>query len=1450
MAHEIHLKNNKYRQWVKAGLGLGYLKEGLAPFCDDIGKQQHNDIINQIQQTKTPQPNVPCGTCQITTLQPDHVRVSKGICPLKQDKCNCCFPNNKRPCPNNVCGAIYDSIIQYHASIPPAPFWKNSDVQQWSTEPWEVCKCFINAPGYKDKTSAVDTDCTGLLHVIINNKYFHSHIGCNVTGPNNLFSKVRQYRNEIFHSSNMELEESKANCYIDDMIAVLQDGKELLYRQDAQQAVGKLQDLKQKDFYVTTECSEEILKQIKDEMTKMREFTENAATKEDYEELKNKFIELERQLSQEREGQLEAGKEQKRKFTEFEAVITEQKQEIKRRKVEDSPQQKKFQYEKAKSERRKKLIEHYHKTLLQVPTSPLQPKSEKCSFNEIYIRPKITREIKGEKGETNEVRVKTMSEIFTKEGVPQKSVYVLGDAGSGKTSFCKYLVNCWCLAHSEEHEADNEDGNENEEGNGKPEGDSETHGGDGEKHGAGNENEGGSSKPEGDSEKHGGDDEKYGGVNENEDGNSKPEGDSERHEGDGEKREAGVVNDNEGGTEKQGGDLEEHEKKGSDIVNEEVKGTHSGDIGNEEGSKTHGGVNEKGGEKHVGGIKKNESDSDDSDGDLIHSESDSDDSDTDLTDSEFDSDDSEYDSKNYELKFNGVKEMKKFDFVFYIPLRQYQNIDTIDEMLQKRYQMKMLNTLLEEESSRVMILLDGLDEWSSENVPEHSIFKEYTILTTSRPWKFHTLRSNDVEIDQSLKLKGFDFRCEWEMVNRTVSQLNVNRHANKEARDCRKKLKEKSLKSLKQVPIMLQQLICLWFDGKLDKTSRCAIYTGMLELFFTWNDMKTTGTSTRLMKGTQKVDLPKYLADKTKLRLNRHFIYEVSQLAYETLFNCPKDKSLTFDICMFDELEISDEVRENCLKLGILTEDECPSLSVSEPPSSLFSFIHKSMQEFLAAVNICINFNAKIGLSDSTGNVELAKKFINEVFQKCSTVNDILEQSNVIIMLSGLEPRLATHVSKYIYDTVSEDSRVQEYRRTISSDIYEDHSCITDIQKLMFESMEELNAACSIGSNPVFYIGDLVIDIRNQYCDIVCSGIDQHQIVPDSVRSIRVDYINTQNVKFTKYLPMFHHLESIKITYDESQMLDTQNDSPQSNEQMINEVNNNCVCETIKVNTSTLKSLSLSSVSNTDEYYPVYKTVVSYLPSMINLVTISMYNIKMSHDDTTTFCNFLERTSHLEQIHLHHVKCECRKQHDVNLSKHQQLQYLDLYDTVSVIDADTTNLEIFTFNELKDSNYEKIFDIIRKSYKLKELELYGDDNNKSQLYHTNITKRLVTVLPLLHNLSKLELQYCRLTDNIIQLPLEMKSLKNIKLYYVIMSLTTWQKFVDSLPGIPHTVDVSVRNCYITGDGEEFNDDRLTLISQGLRGGKGNDAIQYVKDQDQLFHVKRDDDDWFDFSTKK
>jgi hypothetical protein len=190
MAHQLQLEKEKYRQWVKAGLGLGYLKDGLAPFCNDIADQQHKDILQTIMSTKSLS-NVTCGNCLVETLEPDHKPVGNTknkVCPLGQVKCNCCSTKRKIAC--DICGAIYDYIVQHHASSPPAPNWKNTDAQQWSIDPWSICKCFINAPGYEQKQSAWETDCTGLLHLMINNQYFHSHIRCDITKANNLFFKV------------------------------------------------------------------------------------------------------------------------------------------------------------------------------------------------------------------------------------------------------------------------------------------------------------------------------------------------------------------------------------------------------------------------------------------------------------------------------------------------------------------------------------------------------------------------------------------------------------------------------------------------------------------------------------------------------------------------------------------------------------------------------------------------------------------------------------------------------------------------------------------------------------------------------------------------------------------------------------------------------------------------------------------------------------------------------------------------------------------------------------------------------------------------------------------------------------------------------------------------------------------------------------------------------------
>ncbi|XP_053382065.1 uncharacterized protein LOC128549444 [Mercenaria mercenaria] len=250
MEHKDQLENKKYRNWVRAGLGIKYVKDGLEPFCDHLVIQQHVDILDKVKQ-KHNLSTVACGLCDVRTLQPDHVQTKNKQCPLGQTHCNCLHPRGKTSCPNNVCGAIYDEIIRRHASTPPAPCWRNTDAHQWCTEPWAVAKCFINAPGYEHKTKATEFDCSGLLHLLIDNIEFHQHIQSGISG-NDAFSRVLQHRNAIFHCNNMEVEDTDIANYIEDMIELLQDDKEIKDRQESKNAVKKLLELKQEKFLITT----------------------------------------------------------------------------------------------------------------------------------------------------------------------------------------------------------------------------------------------------------------------------------------------------------------------------------------------------------------------------------------------------------------------------------------------------------------------------------------------------------------------------------------------------------------------------------------------------------------------------------------------------------------------------------------------------------------------------------------------------------------------------------------------------------------------------------------------------------------------------------------------------------------------------------------------------------------------------------------------------------------------------------------------------------------------------------------------------------------------------------------------------------------------------------------------------------------------------------------------
>ncbi|XP_045156268.2 uncharacterized protein LOC123522856 [Mercenaria mercenaria] len=1248
MAHQRHLEKTKYRQWVKAGLGLTYLREGISPFCDDIAKQQHKHILDNIKQTKTLSA-VACGQCNLATLRPDHSKGGNRSCMLGQRNCNCCNPGGKIACPNKVCGAIYDTIVREHGFTPPAPYWKNTESRHWCTDPWSIAKCFINAPGYDMKASATDIDCIGLLHLIRNNQYFHNHIRCTIS-QHDIFSKVIADRNEIFHSSTMELEETEANNYIDDMIAVLHDSKELNNRQNAKDAVLKLEKLKNKDFIITTENEAKLIRdvaeEIRDMLVRFENKTEDMAPKEECDRLKKQLSELE-------------------------LVISELKEEMNSLKVDVSSQQEPLDYEQSKLDLQRSLIQHYREDVLRMSALPQQQEGNLCDFKDVYVRPRMAMESKDDLNDKPNVSVVvSLSDIFKKDGKPVKSIYILGEAGSGKSSFCKSLINYWCLAHSEE-------------------------------------------------------------------------------------------------------------------------------------------------------------------------------------------------GQRIEDEFRGIKEMKKFKFLFFLPLHHYTDKMKIKEMLEEKYEHPALKKILEYESRTCLVVLDGLDEWASpasKYPPERSSLKGYTVLTTSRPWKIAALGISDNEIRQKIVLKGFDDNngetSVKKLIEKTVPILNKMFKKDKDPVDCEKALAKKSLASLKHTAITLQQLICLWFDDKLcGETSRCALYTEILDLLFVWHKKKYPDDPlfTEMMtksKDLNNIELPCYLINTEVCKSYSYIIQDVSRLSYETLFNNTKETSLSFDSSTFERLKISNEVKTCCLKIGILSEDKCQSLSASSSRTSAIAFVHKSFQEYLAAVYIAIRSKNYIASSTDSGNPDFpdhCEQLIIDFFSKCASLDLILEQANVFSMLCGLQPRIATSISKYIYDIVSGDMRVHRYRRTIN---YGHINLISNVQKCILNCIEEMQVyGTRMHSN--FYLGDVYVNTTSN-CDRFCTSFEKRFILPDRVMSFAIDTMLMENYpkKVSKYLPKCQRLEGIEI----------------SNINEIDDEDIKSICDAIEGNISTLKALYLYGLKL------ICRTTARRLPDMGNLVALLIQDLTMPHEVFTSLCSFLSVSSHLKQVSISNTRCkpithsvfttdsecstvnvfhECINQHEVDLSKHQHLQYLEYDDSVTVTRINSSNLEIFHCRSSKSTDYAKVFDNLSTANKLTELFLVYDIRKSHSDFlnpsHHTVTDKLITLLPLLHQLHELTLSKLTFTDNIMKFPAQMKSMKSIELHYVTMSLTTWRQFADSLHLIPFPVQVKAVLMCITRDGEKCN--RL-MRRTTRRGGEEAAAWQYVREQEFFIYAEDDDTDSIEFSTKK
>ena len=139
------LKDPEYVNWVKAGVCLGFAKNGLETFADQRSSRLHQHVINQLG--SNPSAKCLCKKAQVTF---DKVG---GKC-----KMSCC----------KNCEQYIDELLKMKS--PSCELqqknWYNSNVQLWPQEPWEMAKVYMNFGQKGDHKSPKDTDLSGVLNFI------------------------------------------------------------------------------------------------------------------------------------------------------------------------------------------------------------------------------------------------------------------------------------------------------------------------------------------------------------------------------------------------------------------------------------------------------------------------------------------------------------------------------------------------------------------------------------------------------------------------------------------------------------------------------------------------------------------------------------------------------------------------------------------------------------------------------------------------------------------------------------------------------------------------------------------------------------------------------------------------------------------------------------------------------------------------------------------------------------------------------------------------------------------------------------------------------------------------------------------------------------------------------------------------------------------------------------
>jgi len=378
--------------------------------------------------------------------------------------------------------------------------------------------------------------------------------------------------------------------------------------------------------------------------------------------------------------------------------------------------------------------------------------------------------------------------------------------------------------------------------------------------------------------------------------------------------------------------------------------------------------------------------------------------------------------------FQDKDTLSMIHFLFHVRLRdanahcKYFNIirdQILVHLYPQRDELKrafiFVQSLLDVPSS--YIVSDGLDEWAHPSeracewtdpfekecscpsymkgrtpfIPLHSA----TLVTTSRPWRLAQNPPVDSKIEKRMDIKGTG--DVGKLGGNMVKILNKQTGKNEKFPEIENYVRRNKTTSLLHTPILLLQIVCLFFEGKEVCGSKCKIYASILDMLI--------GRNPHCTSAERSVDVtpPACFAENLNVKRCWTIIVNLAKEAFEKLFPKSRHAAVVFrsSACALNE-----EDKAFALRCGILSEKKSTSLSRSE---SHLSFMHKTFQEFLSAIHISNNEDA----------IEHIIKPRYDPRDSNSLHLCLSDLSQVFIFLCGMNKTKAEQLSKLMNDHLS-----------------------------------------------------------------------------------------------------------------------------------------------------------------------------------------------------------------------------------------------------------------------------------------------------------------------------------------------------------------------------------------------------------------------------------------------